>query len=334
MEKLAQLPKGFLKNRRIFKDPPKELLLRLVSLCLGAILWYFIVGEDQVDINVVIPIEVLNLPSDLVISNPFKKDIEVSVRGPRSMIQDLRNRNITRPVNLSDAKHGRVVIKNDGDSIPFPKGITVLRLQPTNTTIVLDRLIKKDFSINPVTEGKVTAGYMLKKITLEPNHLTVSGPETVLNTVLALKTYVINLDGLNQSTSLQLHLALNPEFLNLIGETVVSANIEVEEAVQTKTVHGIPVNVREAGISVKTDPEAVTVEASIPENLIRDTPELAMLFRASASAKDVSLPRKIPVNVTGINVPGHTPIKILAIRPTHVRITPLSGSPTPSNPSN
>lgn len=333
MEKLAQIPEGFLKNRQIFNSPPKELLLRLVSLCLGAILWYLVVGEDQVDMNVVVPIEILNLPSDLVISNPFKKDIEVSVHGPRSMIQDLRNRNITRPVNLSDAKPGSVVIRNDGNSIPFPKGITVMRLQPTNTTIVLDRLAKKDFPINPVTEGKVSAGYWLKKITLEPNHLTISGPKTVLNSVLVLKTYAINLDGLDQPTTLQLPLNLNPDFLNLIGETVVSANIEVEEAVQTKTVHGIPVNIREAGISVRSAPNAVSVEASIPENLIRDTPELAMLFRASASARDVDLPKKIPVNVTGINVPGHTPIKILVIRPTHVRITPLSGSPTPPAPS-
>lgn len=319
MEKLVQRNTTFL-NRCFCWVSPKECALKILSLFLAIFLWYFVVGEDQVDITLTVPIEVLNLPADLVISNHYKKDIEVSVRGPRSMIQELRQQNITRPVDLSNAKPGTMVIKNEADSIPFPIGINVLRLQPANITLLVDTLVRKDLPIHPVIEGEPAAGYELGSIKLRPEKLTVSGPKNILESQLALKTYVINLDGLDHSTTVQVQLNLSPEILSLIGETVVSVDITVKERMLTKTVRGIPVNVRDAGIPVVAVPGTVTVEAEIPENLIRDTPELAMLFRASAPAKDIKSSRQVPVAVSGVNVPNHVPIKVLSVKPEKISL--------------
>ena len=319
MEKLAQPATGPVSplGRRFHL---KEWALRALSLCLALFLWYFVVGEDQVDITVSVPIEVLNLPPDLVISNQYKKTIEASVRGPRSIIQDLRKQNITRPVDLAGARPGTMVIKNEADSIPFPNGITVMRLQPANITLLIDKLEEKELPIHPVLEGEPAPGFVLDHITLDPDKLTVSGPRNILEAQLALKTYVINLDGLDHSTTLQVQLNLSPEMLNLIGETVVSVQIAVRERMLKKTVRGIPVNVRGADVPLQTRPATVAVEAEIPEKLIRDTPELAMLFRASVEAGGQKLPGRLPVKVTGITVPGHPPVKIIAIRPDHVLV--------------
>ncbi len=323
MEKLARQITSLMKIPHIFKKRPKNWVLKCISLALSVLLWYFVVGEEQVDMNVLVPLEILNLPSDLIISNQYKKDIEVSVRGSRSIIQDLRNRNITRPVDLSDAKPGTIVIRNDENSIPFPSGVKIQRLQPTNITLLLDKLVQKDFPIVPVTEGEVAPGYVLKKIYLTPDHLVISGPKTILDQEASLSTYLINLDGLDRSTTLQIHLNLQPEFLDLIGETVVTAKLKVHDKMEERTVENIPINVREAGVPVTVQPDSVTITASIPQNLIRDTPELVMLLRASVSAKDLRSPRRLPVTVSGVNVPGHDPIKILSVRPTEVIVTPL-----------
>ena len=308
---------------RLTKNKPKNWILKVVSLCLAIMLWYFVVGEDQVDMNIQVPIEILNLPPNLIISNQYKKDIDVSVRGPRSMVQELRNRNITRPVDLSKAQPGTIVIKNDENSIPFPKGITVQRLQPTNITLLLDKLIQKDFKIKPVTEGSPARGYELGAIYLDPDHLVISGPKSVLEKGSDLKTYVINLDGLDHTTTIQVHLNLDPELLDLLGETVVTAKIEVHEKMEERTVEKIPVNVREANLPVTIQPNTITVKASIPHNLIRDTPELAMLFRASVTPKNVTAEQTMPVTVNGVAVPGHDPIKILSVDPEEVIVMPV-----------
>ncbi|MCL7488882.1 MAG: CdaR family protein [Desulfobulbaceae bacterium] len=319
-----------MKRFKLFRNKPKNWLLKLISLTLAIMLWYFVVGEDQVDINIQVPVEIINLPANLTISNQYKKDIEVAVRGPRSMIQELRNRNITRPVDLANAQPGTVVIKNDENSIPLPRGITIQRLQPTNITLLLDELLQKRFPITPVTEGEPASGYTLHKIYLDPDHLTISGPRSILEESDELNTYVIDISNLNRSTTLQVHLNLEPDFFDLIGETVVSARIEVHEKMTEQTVTNIPINVRDASSPVLVEPDTVSVRARIPENLVKDTPEPAMLFRASVSSRDVGDDGKMPVTVNGVNVPGHEPITILSMTPDHVIVSPVeNGKPQP-----
>ena len=323
MENLAQQKKQPLTQWLVGKISRKDLLLKIVSLCLGSLLWHFVVGEDRVDMNIQVPIEVLNLPENLVISNQYKKELEVSVRGPRSAIQELRNRNISRPIDLSKATPGTIVIKNDNDSIPLPRGITVLRLQPANITLSIDQLVQKQIPIHPVTEGEVSPGYRLQQITLDPDQIIVSGPKALMDSELALKTYVINLDGLNHSITLPVHLNLSPELVDLIGETVVVAKIEVQEKFVKKTVSKIPINVKDASRPVIVEPNSITVVAEIPENLFRDTPVPAMLFRAYVNAKDITQPRTVPVIVNGVTVPGHEPIIIKSHEPLKVRVSPV-----------
>ncbi len=323
MEKLVGQSSRLMKKFTLIKNKPENWLLKAISICLAIMLWYFVVGEDQLDITIQVPIEVINIPRDLTISNQFKKEIEVSVRGPRSMVLDLKNRDISRPVNLSNAKPGTIVIKNDEDSISFPKGISVQRLQPKNITLLLDQLIQKNFPIDPVTQGEPARGYVLQKLYLDPDHLAISGPKNILERDLALKTYVIDLDGLDHSTTLQVHLNLDPDFLDLIGETVVTAKLDVREKLVDRKVVNIPVNVREANLPVTVQPDSITVEARIPENLIKDTPELVMLFRASVSVNGINTPTHKPVVVNGVSVPGHDPIQVLSMKPENVLITPV-----------
>lgn len=323
MAKLAQQIVPFIK-KQFFKQDLKDWILKAVSLCLGIFLWYFVVGEDQVDMNVKIPIEILNLPADLAISNQFKKDIDVAVRGPRSLIQDLRNRNITRPLDLSGKKPGTFVLQNTEESIVFPRGITVLRLQPTDITLLLDKLVKKNFPITPVTKGQPAPGFKLNKITLSPSNLTISGPQKILDSAQNLETYIIDVTGLNRSTTLQANLNLRKEFTELIGETVVTVELDVVEITKKQTVTHIPVNVRESDQPVTISPDKISVTADIPVNLIRDTPELSMLFRASIAARSITKPTMVQVTVNGVNVPGHNSIMILSVKPDQVQVSPVS----------
>jgi YbbR domain-containing protein len=316
---------------KLFKNKPKNWLLKLISLTLAIMLWYFVVGEDQVDINIQVPIEILNLPANLIISNQYKKSIEVSVRGPRSMIQELRNRNITRPVDLASARPGTIVIKNDEKSIPLPKGIAVQRLQPTNITLLLDELLQKRFPISPITEGEPAPGYVLQNVYTDPDHLIISGPKSILEKYTGLKTYVINLDNLDHSTSLQVHLNLDQDLADLIGEAVVTAGIEVSEKMIERTIDNIPVNVRDSNGPVTIEPDTISVTARIPENLIKTSPEPAMLFRASVSSIDVKTPRKVPITVNGVNVPGHETITILSVAPVEIMVSPVENGHGPKS---
>ena len=304
-----------------FSRLTRHWLLKLLSLVIGASLWYFVVGEDQVEMAVTVPIEVHNLPADLVIANQYKKDIEVTVRGPRRLIQEMRQQHISRPVDLGKARPGSMVIQNDSNSIRFPQGIAVQRLQPANITLLVDQLVEKEFPITAVTRGKPAAGYVFEEVVLNPARIAVTGPQAYLAQETALKTHQINLDGLHQSSQFQVHLNLSDALVKLIGETVVQANVVIREAMIRRTVPGIPINARGYGQEgMRIVPPTVTVEADIPELVAQETPEPAMLFRAVLSGELDLETGELVVMVNGISLPGHAPIVIRSFTPQKVRI--------------
>jgi len=301
----------------------KHWLLKLLSLAIGASLWYFVAAEDRLDLTVTIPLELRNLPANLVVANQYRKDIEVVVSGPRRLIQEIRQQNISLPVDLAKAEPGALVVKNDAESIPLPRGITVQRVQPANITLLIDRLTKKDFTITPVTKGKPAAGFVLESLTLNPPQITITGPQTILDKEDALKTSVINLEGIDSSSIFQVHLHLNEALLKLIGETVIEANVTLKEIMLRKTVRGVPIGSdKESGAPTKFSPATVTVEAEIPERIVHITPELAMLFRATPGTPVDKNSNEVPVLVHGVNLPGHAPIVIYTVTPDKVRIVP------------
>jgi len=300
----------------------KHWLLKLLSLLISASLWYFVVAEDRLDLTVTVPLELRNLPSNLTIGNQYKKDIEVVLSGPRRLIQEMRQQNISRPVDLSKAEPGPLVVKNDEDSIPLPNGITVQRVQPANITLLIDRLIRKDFPIVPVTKGKPAAGFVLESLTLKPPQITVSGPQAVLEKENALKTSVIDLGGLDSAATLQAHLNLSEALLDLIGETVIEANVTLKEIMLKKTVRGIPIDGKSISATAKFSPTTVAVEAEIPERIVQITPELSSLFQASAGSPPDKGSSETPVQVRGVNLPGHSPIVIHTVTPNKVRLQP------------
>ncbi|MFN2354638.1 MAG: YbbR-like domain-containing protein, partial [Desulfopila sp.] len=236
----------------------KDWILKFISLCLAVVLWYFVGGEDDVERNVMVPVEVINLPADLIISNKYKKEIEVTVHGPRSAIVQMDK----------ERNPGTRVERVEKDSIPVDRGVDVLRVQPSSIILSLDNLIQKKLPINPVTTGSVATGYVLKQLIIDPKTITINGPETILSRVDVIQTSPINLQGLYEPAQLQIPLVLDPKIVDLIGETSVTADIDIAYKTVTKTVPRVPVIVTENGQQQEVSPPTVSVTMEVPEVII------------------------------------------------------------------
>jgi len=273
-----------MKNSRIHGEAKgrrgwsKDWIARFVSLLLAIILWYMVGGEDKVDKNVMIPVEIINLPRDLVISNQFKKQIEVTVNGPRALILEMIKGEVSRQVDLSDAAPGTNIIANEIDSIPVPRGVTVERIQPATIILSLDKLVQKHFSILPVVVGEVAADYQVGSVSVDPDEIVITGPRTVLEQFDVLTTRPIDVKGLNESVQQQIPLDLSQEVVGLIGETSVTAHIRITMKTVNKKIIGIPVNAVIDGVVKDVKPGTVTVIASVPKVFVKLKMDLKSLF--------------------------------------------------------
>ncbi len=296
---------------------PKEWVIRFISLGLALVLWYFVGGEDIVNKNVMIPVEVINLPRDLVISNQFKKEIEVSISGPRSQVLDMGNQAISRQVDLAEATPGTMVLENSNDVITVPRGVKVLRIQPESVILSLDKMIQKQFAVKPVTNGTVAQDYILKEIRMEPDSISITGPQTVLAPFEVLNTTLIDITGLNKSTEIQVPLELDPVIVELIGATTITASLVIIEETVQKKISNLPVKVEKDGVLQRVTPAKVSITVALPKTLIRDKVDLQSLFKVTAT--DEQKDGKMQVKVVPAKTFANT-IPILNVEPQNVTL--------------
>ncbi len=298
----------------------KNWLLKMISLVLAVVLWALVGGEDRVDKNVMVPIEIINLPRNLVISNQFKKEIEVAVSGPHTLILEMSARSVTRQIDLSAATPGTMVIENTTSHIPVPRGVTVQRVQPASIILSLDKLVQKQFPITPRTTGRVAEGYYLRNLRTDPDLITITGPETALSSIDQLYTRAINLEGLRQPTQLQVPLQLEANIVELIGETSVTAEVTVALEVTTLTLEGLPVRLTGGGESWRLQPARVNLTASIPELYLRGKVDPKSLFLVSASPRE----GENKLRVQALPRPGlDLPIEVFSVSPATVELVEL-----------
>lgn len=303
------LPK-LAKNKRLAKLLSRDWLQKVTALLAACMLWYFVGGEDKIDKNVMVPIEIINLPRDLVVSNQFKKEIEVTVSGPRSLLLEMANRSVTRQVDLAAAMPGTMVIENDAKHIPVLRGITVQRVQPSSIILSLDKLVQKQIPVEARTSGRVSPGYHLKSLRIDPEMITIAGPYTTLSQVDRFFTRNINLDGAKQSMQLQVPLELEPAIVELIGETSVTAELVVTVETVTVSFDAVPVTWSDNGQEKAVVPDRVKVTANVPKLLIDKKVDLKTLLTAVAEPRPgqsdlvvKALPRKdleLPVEIIAI----------------------------------
>ncbi len=296
---------------------PKDWVLRFVSLGLALVLWYFVGGEDIVNKNIMVPVEIINLPRDLVISNQFKKEIEVSVVGPRSQVLDMGNHAITRQVDLAEATSGTMVLENSNDVLTVPRGVTVLRIQPKSVILSLDKMIQKQFPVDPVTSGMLAPDFVLREILMEPDSISITGPQTVLSQFEMLRTTPIDINGLQASTEVQVPLELDPVIIDLIGATTITASLEIVEETVQKKISKLVVEVKKNGVLQRVTPATVSVTVALPKRLIRARVDLRSLFKVTATGARKDGQMQVQV------IPAKTfksPIQILSVEPQHVTL--------------
>ena len=269
-------------KKKIQKIWSKEWVLKFLSLCLAAMLWFFVGGEDVVEKNVMVRVEAINLPNDLIISNKFKREIEVTVRGPRSVLLEMGREQNSFQINLANATPGTRVEDIENNAIPVSRGIEVLRVQPSTIILSLDNLIQKELPIEAATTGEVSTGYALRSLEITPQSITINGPETILSRVDVIKTTPINLQDLFESVQLQIPLELDQRIIDLIGETSVTADITITYETIEKKVTKIPIEVpAELGVS-EINPKTASVTVKIPTIIHRKGMDYRSLFSIAA----------------------------------------------------
>jgi YbbR domain-containing protein len=252
-------------KRGIFKNPG----LKLISLLCAVIFWFFVVGEEKAEVGITIPVEIVNIPSNLMIVNDVENGIDVRVNGPRSLIRQVANQKLSKTIDLARAGAGLVSFPIGPESLPLPRGVRVTRVRPTSITIFLERVSRKNVSVQPVLVGEPAPGYSVARVTIEPVQVAVSGPESELAELSRVWSKPIDVSGLTSSVRRPVGLDFKGYHLSAVSDVPVEAQVEVEERVVTREFRDVPVRVVGADYSYTVEPPRINLLVMGPMNAVR-----------------------------------------------------------------
>ncbi|MCX8092547.1 MAG: CdaR family protein [Candidatus Goldbacteria bacterium] len=114
---------------------------KLAALITSFILWFYVVSEQNLIINISAPIEFLNFPSNMKITNKVRNTIEILLQGRRDIINKMDKKEIKVQIDLAGIKNGRNNFSISAAQIKnIPKGVSIINITPTGLTIDFEKI--------------------------------------------------------------------------------------------------------------------------------------------------------------------------------------------------
>ena len=173
----------------------RNIFFKILALVLAVILWFLVVGEERAEVGLTIPLELVNMPRDLIVVNNLTQGIDIRVNGPRSLIRSLTTRNLSKSLDLSNSKAGTVTFPISSEGIRLPRGVAITRIHPTQVVVVLQKQVKKTIPVKARVIGRPANGYEVDSVKIRPEEVEVAGPEEVIKELENLFTKPVDISG-------------------------------------------------------------------------------------------------------------------------------------------
>ena len=184
--------------------------LKLFSLLVAFFLWLAFIPEEKTfsEKTLTIPLETHNLPSEMELVEKPEATVDVTIRAPNRLINEITAANVFAKLNLEKA----TIIQNEyplnETMISIPQGAEVVRISPNKVHLKLERTKEVQLEIVPNIIGKVKEGYEIRKVEIIPPRVAVRGPESKVREKDKVTTSPIDVSGLSGPIEVDVDLIL------------------------------------------------------------------------------------------------------------------------------
>ena len=132
-------------------------------------------------------------------------------------------------------------------NISAPLGVKVVRIEPRDLLLNLDRKISKKVKVVPTFANKdaLPQGYAVDKVSFQPSEVLVAGPESILEKIYSVKSAPIPLSS-SLIDSFDYKTEILDESSISISPKKVKARVEIIRQSKTVTIKNIAINILEA----------------------------------------------------------------------------------------
>jgi YbbR domain-containing protein len=176
---------------------PRHPVLFVVALVVASVLWYGPARRTREEMSVrgvKVPLTLVNVPRDLVITSNVPETVSVQLQGPLSRTLDP-----TSPLevllDLGNARPGIFDFPINTADMQLPPDVSVVSVDPPAVMVELERLRRTSLPVKPTVEGTPAPGFEVTEVRVAPPRLTVQGPSSLVGALEEIETTPVSIDG-------------------------------------------------------------------------------------------------------------------------------------------
>jgi YbbR domain-containing protein len=282
-------------------------------LFLSFIFWTLNSLGKELESEVKYPVRYINLPKERVLTDGLPPKLNLYIKGPGYSILKLKLSGNRAPVVLDIAtiNYRRIPGSKSLNYYILTTGLIpnltnqlraeckILTVQPDTLFFSFDRVISKSLPIIPDVDIQTERQYFVKgELLVDPDFVTVTGPEHFMDTIFTVRTRYKKFSGLNETVKKSLSLKI-PKGTLASGKKVV-LTIPVEQFTEAEIEVPVRIMNKPDSIDVKIFPDVVTVRGLVAVSDYKKFKEIPFEVVLDLGKADLNSPEKLPVEFRNV----------------------------------
>jgi hypothetical protein len=248
----------------------ENLNLKLLSLAFALVLYSLVHGSQDAQRSLLLNVVALTPPesSNRVLMTSVPAQIRVTVRGPRSMLDDLHAEDVgSVQIDLRGANETRWTF--EPSTINVPPGLQVEQIDPPAIDLQWEDLIVRDIPVEVGIVGTPAGGFMVKSApTADPPTVRARGPKSQIMLIQRARADAFDVTGLTDGKYTRQLAIEHPPGPVRYDVPSVTATVDVGREVAERPFSRVPVAVI-GKQTTKAQPSEVDVRLSCPVEVVR-----------------------------------------------------------------
>jgi YbbR-like protein len=289
----------------------ENLNLKLVSLLVALALYSVAHGSQDAQRSLMLSVVALTPPetANRELVAPIPPQIRVTLRGPRSTLDDLHADNIgSVQLDLRSGNETRFTF--EPSMVPVPPGLKVEQIDPPAIDLTWEDRILRDVPVEVGIVGSPAPGYIVKSApSADPGRVRAHGPRSQVMVVQHARADAFDVNGLTSGKYTRQLAIDRPPARVVYDVSSVSATIEIGRELVERPFPRVPIAIL-GRLNAKAQPAEVDVRLTCP-------PEIVHTLRPEQIVPRVQL------NSSGDHGTEALPVQ-LSIDQCEVRVTPAN----------
>lgn len=207
----------------------RRLAPKLLAVAVAVVLWAAVNLEREGMEPVQAQVRYRNVPAGMEINPDMAGEFTVVVRGPHRRLEQLRRDGLALEIDCSEMTGAEErTVSVTGETLRLPAGVGFVNSVPSQVRVALEPTVTREVEVVPRFTGDREPGYVLEGYWVEPQKLTVVGPEARVALIEAVGTDAIDLSGLVGAHSFQSSAYLTDPYVRFEGASQVVVDVRMQ----------------------------------------------------------------------------------------------------------